>query len=379
MSSRNGWGAVRKLPSKRYQASYVAPDGNRYTGRDTFTTKTEANGWLASVRTEIQDGCWVCPTLNEVESVSMKFEDYAGRHIQIQTNRKGELLRESTKSVYHRQLRTHLGGFLALEVKEISKPMVEEWYAKEIATGKLSSASKAYKLLAAVMKRAVSDGILPASPCSIRGAHQATTGKVVDSPTIDEVAAIASTINPRYKVLVLLAAYGGFRFGEITELRRKDVRAVENDGVVSYVISVTRAVTLVGSEFVVDKPKSAKSIREVNIAASMTQVINDHLFGSVEAGQDALLFPSARGKHLRHDVFMNSWRPALLKVGITREGITPHSLRHFAGTHYHLAGATIPELMEWLGDSSISVIQRYLHTTDRASTIANKMAVSIHF
>ena len=43
MSSRNNWGAVRKLPSKRFQASYIGPDGERHTASDTFVTKGEAS------------------------------------------------------------------------------------------------------------------------------------------------------------------------------------------------------------------------------------------------------------------------------------------------------------------------------------------------
>lgn len=34
---RNGFGAVRKLPSGRYQASYIGRDGRRHAGITTFT------------------------------------------------------------------------------------------------------------------------------------------------------------------------------------------------------------------------------------------------------------------------------------------------------------------------------------------------------
>ena len=53
MSKRNGWGAIRRLPSKQYQASYTGPDMQRYLAPDTFITKTEAGDWLARIRVEI--------------------------------------------------------------------------------------------------------------------------------------------------------------------------------------------------------------------------------------------------------------------------------------------------------------------------------------
>ncbi|HCM51211.1 MAG TPA: site-specific integrase, partial [Microbacterium sp.] len=39
---RESFGAIRKLPSGRYQASYVGPDGERYTAPSTFTAIEDA-------------------------------------------------------------------------------------------------------------------------------------------------------------------------------------------------------------------------------------------------------------------------------------------------------------------------------------------------
>jgi integrase len=376
MSSRNNWGAVRKLPSKRFQASYIGPDGERHTASDTFVTKGEATFWLAQIRVSIKEGSWQIPSREVHSSATPIFEDYALRHIELQTNRRGELLRESTKSVYRRILKTNLRPFLKKELDQITKSQVQEWYANLVKTGKKTSASKAYKLLSAVLKRAVDDDVIGKNPCNIRGAHSATTGKPVAIPTADEVISIANAIQPRFRSLVMLAAYGGFRFSEITELRRKDVSPIEQEGCVSYVINVSRAVTSVDGKYVVDKPKSEKSDRDVSLPVALTSLVNDHLFNEVPEDPESLLFPSPSGEHLPHYVFIKAWKRALGDAGISKAGLTPHSLRHFAGTHYHLAGATLPELMAWLGDSSISAVQRYLHVTDRAASIANQMEIS---
>jgi integrase len=381
MASRKNWGAIRKLPSDRFQASYVGPDGRRHNAPDTFKTKTGASSWLATKRTEILEGTWEADeALGLKQEVGMadeiNFEEYALLHIELQTNRKGELLRESTKALYRRTLKNNLKPFLSQSLTAITKPQVSEWYAKLVATGRKTSASKAYKLLSSVLKRAADEGKITKNPCSIRGAHGAATGKVVDIPSADEVATIANSIEPKFKTFVLVAAYGGFRFGELTELRRKDVFAVEKNGQVAYEFRVRRAVTYVNGSYVIDKPKSEKSSRNVPLSPALTALINDHLFSVVPDEDEALLFPASSGGHLPHHVFIKAWNKALKNAGVMREGITPHSLRHFAGTHYHLAGATLPELMDWLGDSSIAAVQRYLHVTDRASEIAGKMSIS---
>ena len=44
MANRRSFGYVRRLPSKRYQASYVGPDLVRHTARDTFAAKVEPKG-----------------------------------------------------------------------------------------------------------------------------------------------------------------------------------------------------------------------------------------------------------------------------------------------------------------------------------------------
>ena len=377
MTTRKSWGAIRRLPSKRFQASYVGPDTQRYLAPDTFKTKSEASTWLAQMRTAIADGKWEPAVQREVKSeIVPNFKEFALRHISLQTNRKGELLRESTKSVYRRTLITHLKSFHSEPINLVSKAKIQEWYADLVATGKRTTASKAYKLLSAVMKRAADDGYVSSNPCSIRGAHSATTGKTVSIPTSAEVVSIANAIKPEFRNLVMLAAYGGFRFGEITELRRRDVQAVDSQGEVSYIIRVERAVTSVDNKFVVAKPKSEMSVRSVSIAPALTSLINEHLFKNVVDDPDALMFPAKDGGHLPHYVFIKAWNQALKKSEITKDGLTPHSLRHFAGTHYHLAGATLPELMTWLGDSSIAAVQRYLHVTDRASHIASRMEIS---
>jgi hypothetical protein len=38
------FGNVRRLPSGRYQASYLGPDGQRRNGAETFERKSEADG-----------------------------------------------------------------------------------------------------------------------------------------------------------------------------------------------------------------------------------------------------------------------------------------------------------------------------------------------
>jgi integrase len=387
--SRRSFGHIRKLPSKKFQSSFVGLNGERVNAPYTFLTRSDASAWLSSEEVKQSKGI---PQL-EVSTIAPPalaklcpiFETYVESHIRLQTNSSGSLLRESTKSLYRRLLRVNLRVFWGLPIDQITPSQISEWWATCVSSGKKTSASKAYKLLSASMRRAVVERLIDTNPCSVKGAQGAISGKSVGVPTLEEVKALANNINPRYKTMVLLMAFGGFRFGEVTELRRKDVNLIQVDGRRAYRFQVDRAVTLVSkgsskSSHVVDKPKSAASIRNVVVTSALTELL-DQLLESVNESENALLFPAASGwdVHLRHDVFMNSWRPALVRSGIAEGAFSPHGLRHFAGTHLHMAGATIAELKEWLGDSSTAAVMRYVHTTGRTPGIADKMATVDEF
>jgi integrase len=377
MSKRREFGFIRKLPSGNIQASYIGEDGLRHNAPRTFGTRTDANAWLAKQQSILRSGNWGEQQERERRNqIASSFNDFALRHIEIQTTPRGDLLQPSTKELYKRLLRHNLAEFAHRDVTEITSPQISEWWARAISKGHKTSASKAYKLLSAVMNRAVGEKLIPSSPCMVKGAQSAVTGKVINVPNAQEVAQIVANINPRYSSLVALCAYGGFRFGEVTELRRKDFHKAPRGAQEAYEVHVKRAVQKLPNKFVTAKPKSHASTRIVKISGQLTHLIDQALAGIPDT-PEALLFPAASGKHLRHDVFMNSWRPALKRAGLETSGFTPHTLRHFAGTYLHRAGANIAELKAWLGDSSTSAVMRYIHETDRAGDLVEQMEVNL--
>ncbi len=58
------WGKVRRLPSGRYQASYVYK-GTRYTASQTYTVKSAAHGWIEAERRLILAYGWTPPETRE--------------------------------------------------------------------------------------------------------------------------------------------------------------------------------------------------------------------------------------------------------------------------------------------------------------------------
>jgi integrase len=149
---------------------------------------------------------------------------------------------------------------------------------------------------------------------------------------------------------VLITAWCGLRWGEVTELQRRDI----GDG--CEVISVARGVTHRAGVCRVDTPKSGK-VRAVVVPPHIRADLQHHLTTYVANDPDALLFPPARGGcHLNDKVFRPHFTAALQAIG--REGVRVHDLRHFAGTQAARVGNLV-ETMGRLGHSTVGASLRY--------------------
>lgn len=63
---RRRFGRIRRLPSGRYQARYLGPDGVDRPADDTFDTKGDAVDWLTLKEAEILEGDWIDPDAGNV-------------------------------------------------------------------------------------------------------------------------------------------------------------------------------------------------------------------------------------------------------------------------------------------------------------------------
>lgn len=376
---RESFGAVRKLPSGRYQASYTGPDGNRYPAPLTFDAIDDARAWLARQRIAIADGEWVAheakATVAAKKTRVESFGGYAERWISTRTNRHGEHLRPRTLAEYRRLVAGPLSTFADERVSAISSEDVREWYSSLIASGTKTQAARAYELLKAIMATAVEDGRRKSNPCQVRGGSSARTGKKVEPPTPSELQKIVESITPRYRAAVLLAAWAGVRYGELTELRRKDLELVKVDGLTqTIIVNVSRAVTHVtGQGFIVGRTKSEAGVRAIALPPHVNDAILSHLREYVNAFPEALLFPAADGvTHLAQSAFYKHWNPA--RTAAKRPDLPWHGLRHYGATRAALAGATLKELQTRLGHSTVAAAMRYQHTAGRDEELARRMS-----
>lgn len=342
-----GWGWIRKLPSGRLQASYVGPDTVRHAAPKTFTARMDAEHWLSNERRLIERDEWTPPAERAAErkARAITVGEYAERWIEFRN------VKPRTRSMYNDLLRLHIKPKLGkVAIGSLTSDAVRVWFSG-LGTEYVRRNSHAYGLLNAVCNTAVADGLIERNPCQLPRVMnpQRKREPVILTPT--EIAALAEAIRPeRLKALVLLSSWCAARWGEVSELRRKDVSDDHT------VLAVSRAVTRRDKQYRVDTTKSGKP-RTVVIPPHIRPAIKSHLEKYVDSSPEALLFPAASGGHMNDRVFSREYFAKALEA-IGKEKVRVHDLRHFAGTQTARVGNLV-ETMGRLGHSTVRASLTY--------------------
>jgi integrase len=339
------FGYLRKLPSGRWQASYVAPSGKRQYAPMTFRTKTDARRWLATIEADLARGTWT----NE-ELAREKFGDYARRWLRDHPGM-GPRYRETCI----RNLRLHLAPLQDVPLRAITPQTVRAWHAEALrGSGGRTSIAQSYRFLRAVLNTAVRDGAIVRNPCQIPGAgSDRANERPVATPA--EVVRLVEAITPRYRAAVLLAAWCGLRRGEVLGLCRDDIDLATGT------VTVRRnRIELLESDVAYDgDPKTAAGLRTVAIPPHVLPVLAEHL--DQWAGNKRV-FVAESGRPMRGDAIRQAFARARKRVGM--DGFTFHDLRHTGQTLAASTGATLKDLMKRLGHASPAAANRYLHAVD---------------
>jgi integrase len=347
---------VRRLPSGKWQASYLGPDGERHSAEVTFPSEVDAERYLAMTARQIRSGEWT--DLRQLGRRTLRecCEAYLDENPRV-----GRRWAETCR----RNMRLHLGDLLDLPIAQIHPPTVRAWYAKQRRLGKSrSGTAQSYRFIRSVLNVAVADEAIPKNPCVIPGAG---TLKAAERPTAtpEQVAALIEAITPRYRAAVVLAAWCGLRRGEVCALRVTDVNLEEGT------VHVHKNwVELLQAPVRFEKdPKTEAGKRTVNIPPHVIPLLVEHqrLFAGPEFFNVGL-----DGRRARGDTIYQAFVRARNEVGID---MTFHDLRHTGQTMAAAAGANLADLMRRLGHSSSVAALRYLHAVEgRDKEIAQNLS-----
>lgn len=155
---------------------------------------------------------------------------------------------------------------------------------------------------------------------------------------------ITACTSARDRALIHLLYEGGFRIGEIGQLRWKDVKFDDGGAVVNV-------------DFKTGKPRYIRLVMAKQVLAAWKK---DH----PDARADAYVFLDRSGKPVNYYALLKQVQRIVQRAGITRH-VTPHSFRHSRITHLMTEGRvreSVIKLMMW-GSTDTDMFSTYLHLT----------------
>ncbi len=312
----------------------------------SFPTLEVARAFRAQIDAEQARGIIFDPRAGKVAFRGYGEEWLESRSLGLQT-------RENYADTLARHVYPTFGD---VAINKITPALVRRWH-RPLGDRIPSTAAKSYRILRAILTTAVQDQLIARNPCAIRGAGQDPAKDRAFVPA-DVVLELVKAAHPRLAPMVLLAAFGGLRYGELRALRVRHYDAVAGT------IAVEEALDKRSRR---KSPKTAASRRVVHLPMFVLDALNEHVnnlnrdlneHGSaLNEYLNSPLLPGLAGGVMSDGWHKREWILARRIVGVP--GVRFHDLRHTAGTLAAQQGATLKEVMARLGHATTAAAIRY--------------------
>lgn len=366
--TRRAFGRLRKLPSGRWQASYLH-QAAVHKAPATFPSQASAAAWLASEEhlidlDRITPGTWAAP--GDRAAKTARNATTVGQYAEAWHRDKP--MSRRTRESYRYLIDSRLTGseLADMPVAAVTLADVREWFG-QLDASKPTARARAYEMLSSMFSAAVAEGLLLVTPCKVPNATRVRRARSVVHIESPEVETLAGKMPEDLAAAVLIAAWCGLRFGEVVALDRGDVAP---DG---STVTVNKGMTRRGGVTEIAAPKSETSIRLVAVPPHIRAALVLHLRDHTGPGDTAALFTDADGQRVTEGKFRPHWHRARAAAG--RPTLRFHDLRHHAGMVAAHAGATISESMARLGHSSPKMALHYAErAANRDALLAERIA-----
>ncbi|NKS66798.1 tyrosine-type recombinase/integrase [Rhodococcus hoagii] len=322
----------------RYRVRYRTPDG-RQTDKRGFTTKKAAEAYANTVEVSKLKGEYIDPALGRT-TVSALGESWLRRqsHLKPSAYRPLEI-------AWRLRVKPEWGD---TQIADIRTSAVQHWVA-DLGTGtpdrKAVGATviiRTYQVLSSILADAARDRLISANPAKGVKLPRKPKKRPVYL-THEQVDALARAAG-KYETLVLMLAYTGLRWGEVTGMRVRDLNLLRRRA------TVDENAVEVGKTIHVGTPKTHKR-RTVPLPDFLVPYLAQQCEGR---DRDDLVFPGEDGSHMTRPHTKSGWfDKAVTKSGVPR--VTPHDLRHTAASLAVSAGANVKAVQKMLGHSSAAM------------------------
>ncbi len=342
--------SIAKRADGQWRARYRDAAGREHARH--FGRKVDAQRWLDGVTAAVETGTYVNPRAGRVP-----LGEWASRWLQGQAQ-----LKPTTRARYRGILDGHvLPQWADRQLTTLSHAEIQSWVAGQVSAGFApATVRKHFRVLSLVLDLAVRDGRLarnPATGVNLPRADQARR-RYLTHRQVHLLA--AETARPRpgtrlpyrerevmdsYRLVVLVLAYCGLRWGELAALKAGRVDTGRRR------LEVVESVVEVDGVLVWGVPKGYER-RSVPVPAFLLEELRRHLEGRKP---EDLLFTGLRGGGvLRNRIFRRAgFDRAAAAVGL--QGLVPHELRHTAASLAVSSGANVKAVQRMLGHASAAL------------------------
>ncbi|MCU1488768.1 MAG: Phage integrase, partial [Acidimicrobiaceae bacterium] len=218
--------------------------------------------------------------------------------------------------------------FRDAQLGRLERADVQEWIDHLSQRLAPSTVRRTYVVLDQLLAVAVERGIIESSP-----AKGVQLPRIVRSEahflTPSELERLASAIQPGYRTMVLVMAWGTLHIGEASGLRRSDVNLAAGS-----IRIENNAVQVLGRP-IEGPPKTKAGRRSMTLPSSIIEDLGAHL--DRQPGGKYVFGPSGERPLLADDWRTHPWRRAVLAAELSP--LRPHDLKHTGVALLALAGS----------------------------------------
>jgi integrase len=329
----------------RWDVEWLLPDGTKRS--KTFKTLRAAKLFDGELRSARDEGETVDPRGGKTE-LRVVYKSWLGSRPDLSPK-----VRRGYEDNWRLRIEPKFGNW---PIGRILRENVQEWVNEMTAAGLGPRTVRwTHSVLRMTLDHAIVDkklrGKNPAS--NVRFPAMGETSHVyLTAVEVAKLAELCDTAADEYSRaakqgdVVLILAYTGLRFGELTGLNAEDVDLQARR------IRVRRSITQLSGRLVEGPPKSRAGRRSVPIPERLAPILQRRIHGRT-AGEPAIMSPKGSRLGLENWKRAVGWRIRIAELG--RPTMRVHDLRHTYASLARSAGADMKLLQVTMGHASIMV------------------------
>lgn len=338
MPRKRQWTKQDGKVQTRWEAVYRDHSGRQRTRM--FRLKWEAQAYEEEQRHRLRTGEWTDPDRGLI-----LYRDYVEK---LWWPGYRTTLSPGTRINYRGILDAHIvPTFGRTKLVAIGQETIQAWVNDLASRLSGDRVRQIYDLFQRSLRAAQAGQRIRHSPCISINLPEGRSGEP-RALTPAEVARLIEHVRPRYRAMVLLAAWGGLRLGELAGLKRRRVDLARSQ------VTVAEVLTWPGSTPTPKLlPKSDAGRRTVGaLPQGAVEALATHL-REFPTSNEGYIFASPEAHPMRKRNFYHRvWHPA--REAADLDGLHFHELRHTAASIAIAAGADILTLARRLGHAKPS-------------------------